>query len=98
MVIAGRTAVVQDVYDWKTKRGQEVLANRQKNGKWSSLVSEDFKYILLLLFPELPMDGKQGIGIPEVVPYYHPTFELPTPLFGHYPQHLHDLVTGKRKI
>lgn len=98
LVLVGRTAVIQDVYDWESPRGKEVLKHREENGKWAGLNSLDFKYILLLLFPEVPHEGKQGVGIPDVMPELHPRMEGNPPLFEHYPKHLAKLLRGERPL
>lgn len=98
LILAGRTAIIQDIYNWEDERGKAVLANREKNGKWTGLSSTDFKYVLLVLFPELSLDGKDGIGLPDVVPLNHPRMELASPIFKSYPKHLADLMLGTRKL
>ncbi len=98
ITLTGRTAIVHDVYDWDSERGQQVLANRENNGKWIGLDSQDFKYVILVLFPEIVHEGKTGVGLPDVLPYYHPRKDGKLPLFLPYPKHLSDLLLGLRKL
>ena len=55
--ISGRVGIVLDIYDWETPRGKEILAGRENTARWTSLKSEDFKYVILVLFPELEYEG-----------------------------------------
>ena len=98
ITLTGRTAIVHDVYDWESERGLKVLAHREQNGKWTGLDSQDFRYVLLVLFPEIVHEGKTGVGLPDVMPYFHPRKEGKNPLFLPYPKHLSDLLLGLRKL
>ena len=97
ITLIGRTAVVHDIYDWESDRGKKVIENRAQTGKWVGLDSLDFRYVLLVLFPELKQGSKVGLGLPDVMPYYHPRKEGKNPLFLPYPKHLADLLLNLRK-
>jgi hypothetical protein len=92
MVLAGRAAKVLTVYDWETEHGKAILEKREATEKWVGLESRDFRYVLLLMFPEIPSDGRQGIALPEVLPLMMPREDKPTPLFAKYPEHLKALM------
>lgn len=98
LFLVGRPAIVQDIYDWSTKRGQDVLEKRRVTGKWESLDPLDFKYVLMVMFPELSSNGKTGLGVPEVLPFYHPMSKGSQELFLPYPRHLADLISGVRRF
>jgi hypothetical protein len=87
--VIGRLSTVVEVFDWNTPRGQEILKMRSENPKWSKLVSRDFKYVIVVQYPELKGEGevKQGLAIPELFPLYHPMAEgKKVPLFRKYPE------------
>ena len=96
--LAGRTAMILDVYDWNTQRGKEILAGRLKNGKWLNMNSQDFKYVLMVFYPELELEGQQGIMHPELLPLKHPHTDGNPPLFVKYPAAMLDYVSGKKKF
>ena len=98
MFLVGRVAVIQDIYDWGSARGKSVLEKRRSTGKWESLDPTLFKYVLMVMFPEIESDGKAGLGIPEVLPLYHPLSNGTQPLFKGYPAHLAELLTGSRRF
>ena len=94
-VLYGRSAVVLDVYDWDSERGKEILSKREASDKWQGLESRDFKYVLLIFFPEVTVDGKQGAAFPDVLPLKHPRMDGSPLLFASYPEHLLKLTKGK---
>ena len=98
LFLVGRVAIVQDVYDWTSDRGRAVLDKRRSTGKWEALDPLLFKYVLMIMFPELSSNGKLGMGLPEVMPYMHPLSGGTQPLFLKYPSHLADLITGARRF
>lgn len=96
--LSGRPGQILDIYDWDTPKGKEILEGRKETPKWSSLVSEDFRYVILVLFPELEYQGKTGVAHPQLFPLLHPRMEGNPTMFSLYPKHLLDLLTGKRKF
>ena len=70
--IAGRMARVHDIYDWKSTRGKKILAERAKLPKWKDRISEDYKYVLVIYYPELKKEDTQGLSIPELFTEFHP--------------------------
>lgn len=73
--IANRLAKIVKILDWDTAEGKVILAEREKNGKWTNLKSEDFRFILKIYYPELKMKDKKGIAIEELVPQFYPGTE-----------------------
>ena len=87
--IAGRLARIHDIYDWKTPRGKSLLAERAKSPKWVNLKSEDYKYVLVIYYPDLKKDDVLGISIAELFPEHHPLQEEPKiPLFRKWDESL----------
>lgn len=70
--VSGRFAKVTEVYDWGTPLGKQVLSDRKKVLAWGTKVSEDYKYVLSIYYPELEAQSHKGICVPELFPKYHP--------------------------
>ena len=94
--LSGRTAQILDIYDWESDHGKSILAKRQDTGKWVGLASEEFKFIVLVFYPDLESDGKQGVMHPEMLCRYHPRMEGKSPLFRKFPKHLQEYITGRK--
>lgn len=69
---SGRIAKILEVIDWKSARGKKLLAERKKLPMWSNKNVVDFKYVLLIYYPELSTEEADGIALPELFPLYHP--------------------------
>ena len=96
--LAGRTAQLVDIYDWDTDRGKDILEKRKESGKWTSLRSKEFRYIVVVFYPEKSYQDKQGIMHPEMLCLCHPREEGDLPLFERYPAHLMKYITGEEKF
>jgi len=71
--ISNRLAKVIKVFDWSTDEGKLVLNAREKTGKWGNkLISEDFKFVLKVYYPELTTKTNNKVTATEVVPRYYP--------------------------
>lgn len=94
--MVNRLAKVVKVFDWGSEEGKILIGLRKDNPKWGRLVSEDFKFVLNIYYPELlSKSGKlPGLTILEHVPRKYPGTELP--LFDLYPERLlSDLLKGQ---
>ena len=69
---SGRIAKILEIMDWGSEKGKGILAERKKTPYWTTKNSIDYKYLLLIYYPELSTDGADGIAIPEMFPLYHP--------------------------
>lgn len=80
--MVNRLAKVIKVFDWGTEEGKLLLDARKENGKWSHLISEDFKFVLKVYCPDLVLKDKKGVTVDEVMPRCYPgtKLELFTPL------------------
>jgi hypothetical protein len=96
--LSGRTAQIVDIYDWESERGKDILAKREETGKWMGLDSESFKYIVLVFYPELEYEDKQGIMHPEMLCQKHPRMDGNPPLFSKYPDHLLEYIKGDKTL
>jgi hypothetical protein len=70
--ITNRLAKVVKIFDWDTEEGKLLLELREKTGKWTNLVSKDFKYVLKVYYPDLILKDKTKITTEELVPQYFP--------------------------
>lgn len=69
---SGRIAKILEIMDWNSERGKKVLAERKKVPMWIGKVAEDYKYVLLVYYPDLSTEEANGIALPEIFPQYHP--------------------------
>lgn len=69
---SGRIAKILEVIDWKSARGKKLLAERKKLPMWSNKNVVDYKYVLMIYYPDLSTDEADGIALPELFPQYHP--------------------------
>jgi hypothetical protein len=69
---SGRIAKILEVIDWKSARGKKLLAERKKLPMWANKNVVDFKYVLMIYYPDLSTEEADGIALPELFPQYHP--------------------------
>lgn len=69
---SGRIAKIIEVLDWKSARGKKLLAERKKLPAWSNKNVVDYKYVLMIYYPDLSTEEADGIALPELFPQYHP--------------------------
>ena len=74
--MANRLAKVIKVVDWDSEEGKLLEQERKKIGKWKTLKSEDFKYVLKVYHPDLIIKDKRGITVHEVLPRFYPDTKL----------------------
>ncbi len=74
--MANRLAKVIKVFDWKTPEGKFLKKEREKTGKWKTLSSDDFKFVLKVYHPELVLKNRHGITADEVLPRCYPGTKL----------------------
>ena len=89
--VVGRLGYISEVYDWDSARGKDILKKRESASKtWSKLKSRDFKYVVVVLYPELkvPDQEHQGMAIPEILCEFHPMAKDKIPLFRKWPKDL----------
>lgn len=89
--VVGRLGYISEVYDWNSTRGKDILKKREAASKtWSKLKSRDFKYVVVVLYPELkvPNQEQQGMAIPEILCEFHPMAKDKIPLFRKWPKDL----------
>ena len=98
--LSGRLGRIIDVYDWTTEKGKGILEGRQATGKWNSLKSEDFRFVVLVFYPDIEREGRLGIMHPELLPLFHPRSAVPgtAPLFRKLQHHLFDYITGTKEL
>lgn len=90
---SGRIARILEILDWKSERGKKILADRKKLPMWANKNAQDYKYVLMIYYPDLSNDESDGIALPEIFPQYHPLADknTPIPLFEKWNK---DLITS----
>jgi hypothetical protein len=76
VTMANKMAKVIKVFDWDIEEGKLLLDARAKTGKWKSLNSKDFKFVLKVYHPDLTIKKKKGCTLEEVLPRCYPGTEL----------------------
>lgn len=74
--MANRLAKIVKVFNWNTAEGKLLLKQRKQTGKWESLNSKEFKFVLKIYCPDLIKDNKKGTITYEVSPKFYPETKL----------------------
>ena len=81
-----RLAKLEEIIDWRSKKGKMIKRARVKSGKWKGLPLEDNKYIFSIYYHELEgRNGQKGV-IERGVPLFSRHPETKKPFFEKIPE------------